>query len=232
MATKLKRTKLPVFLLFAGWCFTGCGHTNDLANYEVRGKGMLFQNHVAPEARQIKIEFSESPGDKGIIGVITSVGSEIISAENKRKLINSVDTRLLAVSIANGFQKAVETYLDVQTVESVDENPNFITDVTLEDCRLIASANGVQVNVRAAARFIDKRTGGLVWEYKETETVPLRNNAPLPDRELNKIGNVFSAMQLANMSEEELNNAVSAAAEEVGNMIGETLRQDIADSHK
>ncbi|MFC2135296.1 hypothetical protein ACFLTH_11845, partial [Bacteroidota bacterium] len=53
-----KIVTLVFIVLFIG----GCGHTNELMNYDLRGKNAYFEEFVSRNARTIQIEMSAPKG--------------------------------------------------------------------------------------------------------------------------------------------------------------------------
>ena len=225
-----------VFLI----AFAGCSHTNELAKYNVRGQNYLYRDFVSSNAGMIQIvtEDYSAKKDSGqsdtekVLSAIASIGSDIISENAKEKLENSVNTQSLVGYISTGLEEALKTYLDAKSVETVDDNPQFIVETTLNECKLIVRKNGTFVNVNAKSVIIDRATGNVVWDNTEVRTIPINTNYT-GSKETSSVENkIFNAIQLTSLSEEELNKAVGRAAEEAGYEMGKTLREDVAEINK
>lgn len=235
----MKRLTLISFILLS-LIWTGCSHTNELAKYNIRGMNFLYKDFVSSNAQIIKIittDYSSEP-DTGksetekVLSSIASIGSDIISDNAKEKLEKSVNTELLVGYISSGLENALETYLEAKTVESMDNDPQFIVETTLEECKLLVQKNGTYVNINAKSEIIDRATGRVIWDNREIRTLPINQNYT-SNKETSKVENkIFNAIKLTSLTKKELNNAVGRAAEEAGYEMGKTLREDIADINK
>lgn len=223
---------------FTAIIFFGCSHTNELAKYDLTGKTMVFTERVVTGARTISIvsekDFNQKKeGSKDVLETIASIGADILSAENQKRLQDGVDTKSIVNFVSDGFQDALKDYLSVKKVKSFSDNPDFHAETTLEIARLVVSDKGVRVNVQATCKITDLATGATVWENWENRTIPITRNAASNKVETSStITDILNAVQLAALSTEDLNRAVGLAADDVGYYMVETLRNDILDSRK
>ena len=231
----MKYFSLFFSLLLAGILISGCSHTNELAKYNINGQGMLFNDQTSGDAASLQIVNSttgQNKEEKKDLGsVLASIGSDILSETSKQKIIDAVKTDSMASYVSEGLKNALVTYLSVKPVESVNDNPQFIVETTLTSCKLLTSQSGVSVQVEATARIIDRTTGAIVWDDSETETVPIRSNGNYADQDKNQtLNKVLGAVQLASLSETEIQNVVNQASKSAGRLMGDTLREDIIKS--
>ncbi len=214
--------------------FAGCSHTNELAKYNLDNKGMIFNEYTSANARRIQITTVETYNkkeDNSVLGAIASLGSDILNSDSKNKIIKAVNTAKLVNYVSKGLKDALVTYMNVQPVENVNDNPQFITHVTLESCSLLVGEKGVSVRVHAEAKIVDRTTGAVVWDNWETQTIPIEKNSGVKN-DSKAMEQVMTALQLASLDEEEINNVVDLAAEDVGFFMAETLRKDVAEAYK
>ncbi len=214
----------------------GCAHTNELAKYELSKKGILFVNNTSPDAATIKV-VTQTPSDQkkeknDLLNTIASVGSDILSSSSVDKITNSVRTDSMAVYVSDGLKNALITYLNIEPVSSLQDDPQFVVETTLEECKLVASASSVSVSVRAYARIIDRKSGNIVWDDDETQIIPIRQDYSDTKDNSATLNKVFSAVQLASLSEKQIQHVVNVAAKGAGKEMGETLRKDVIDSRK
>ncbi len=232
--------KLLLLFLPAVIFFAGCSHTNELAKYNLNGKGVLFNKFVAPEASRIEIvtveQNQQNKNEKkdSFLDAIASIGSEILSADNRAKLINSVNTDSLVNHVSAGIENALIAYLNVKPVTNFEGDPRFLVETTLNECKLLLQQSGVYVRVKATSTIIERGSGGIVWENSESETIPIKQYSQSYDQKNDSkaISKVMTGLQLASLSEEELNRVVGAAAESAGRYMAETLRDDVAEANK
>jgi hypothetical protein len=209
--------------------FIGC-RTNDLANYELEGKGIIYKDFVNAEARRIQIEEANvtNKEDKTVLGIIADIGSEIATYEDKTRLRNAVRTDELVGYVSSGLEEALVKYLNMETD---NENPAFIAETTLEECKLIFSENSVSVMLKASSKLIDVPSGKLVWEDTEEQTIPISYSGTSKD-DSKVLVRFVNALQLSSLSDAEINQVVGDAADDVGFKMGETLREDIIKARK
>lgn len=223
---------LPLLFLF------GCSHTNELAKYDLNEKGMLFTERVTSNARRIEIvseqEFNKKKDDSdNLLNIVANIGAGILSYDSQKRLADAVNTQTIVQYISEGLQDALKDYLNVVKVESFSENPQFHTETTLEVIKLVVGESGVKVNIQAKAKITDIATGAIVWDNWENKTIPIsKNSTPNQKETSSTISNMFNAVQLAALSEEELNRAVGLAADDVGYYMVETLRDDILEARR
>jgi len=211
-----------------------CAHTNDLAKHNVSGSNMLYKEIVKPEAKTVKIERYTTTTDGGssdLLDIISAVGSGILTADLEDKLEKAIDTKRLLYSISDNLAEAIHTYLDVSEVESLSDKPDFICNISLDECKLNMSQYGVYIKVEATASVTKRKTGEIVWKNTEAKFIPLEEyyESTIEDASLES---AFNLIQLASLDAEEINQIIGDAASSVGTYMAETLREDVAEAHK
>ncbi|MBS1911971.1 MAG: hypothetical protein JST22_08305 [Bacteroidetes bacterium] len=217
----------------AALLLAACGHTNNLAKYNISGKSAIYRTTMAADAASA-LTIIEPPNDNTAIGIATTIGSVIVGSEAQKKLERALNPDSLAQSVGLGMRQATSDYLNIRAVNDWTENPDLIIETTLTDCKLLSSSIGLAIKVRGDSRVIERGTGRLIWENSESHVVPLSETylAGLAPRPVASGASIFNAIQLLNLSSEEIRKVVNSAATEAGREIGETLRQDVADLHK
>lgn len=214
-----------------------CAHTNDLAKHNVKGSTMHFKEVVKPAAKSVLIERSTNISNKGkktedvVLDILTSVGSGFIEADKQKKLEEAINTKDMLHSIAGKLSESINSYLDVTTVEKISDKPDYFCSVVLEEVKLIMDDNSVSLFVRATALITNRTTGEKVWENAEIKTIPLEDNSGNTTKN-KSINEVFSAIQLAALDTAQIKKLVEDAADDVGNFMAETLREDVVDANK
>lgn len=221
-------------LLFglAAVLLASCGHTNNLAQYDVTGKTALFRSWSSTSGSSTTVV--DSPDDESIIADIAAiVGSGVMSDQAQKKLRRAIDTDSIAAAVAQGMWQSTSDYLGIREVESMADDPDFIVETELTEFKLISNSSGMNARVCAKSRIVDRRSGGLVWENSEAHTINVSNTFPAifgPDA-VRSGASVFNAVQLLNMEEEDIRKVINEAARQSGREIGETLRKDVAKMH-
>ncbi len=222
--------RLVVLAVFSALMITGCSHTNNLAEYDVKGKTCLFRNIVEPEAQQVEINIA-TPSTGNVVGdIIVAVGEGAISNEAYRKLERAIKPGGVAASISAELEQAMKTYLLVDAVSKLTDETAFIVETRLRECELRSSGAGVFVVVGAEAAIYDRASGNLVWEYSAREDLPIRRSVVPPvDPVTHTTAGIISAVQLTQMSEEEIQEAVQRTAAAVGRELADVLREDVSE---
>jgi hypothetical protein len=222
---------LPLVPVLAAFFFVACGHTNNLARYDVVGKTAIYRSY-AGEGAASSIVVIESPSESSTIAdVAAAVGSVIAGAEGRRKLQDAIDVEAIAASVARGIQQSTEDYLRMRAVGSMAEDPDFIIETNVERYEIVSTTLGMCARVSGESRMIDRKTGGIVWENSESHTIPLSETWVAlagPQAVRSGVG-IFNAVTLLGLSAEELRKVINEGAAGAGREIGEELRDDVAD---
>jgi len=226
----MKRVSVFIFLVLF---VCGCSHTNELMKYDIKGKNAFYEVNITPNARVMEIEEQntttkdEKKKQSNFLESLASASSEVMSAEKIARIKDIVDTEDLAYSINDGLKNALEIYIEFNEVESGQE-ADFIVKTKLEKCKMTVAKDNVYISVNASAEIIDRATGNIVWDNWETGRVPVRQNYGNKKKAYsNTETKLLTALQLVSLSEKEINVCVADAAEEIGQKMGETFREDL-----
>jgi hypothetical protein len=223
-----KHFAILTLLLAIGPMIASCAHTNELAKYNVRGASVVYRSHAAGNAQSTTSNTSTSSSGNPAIDLGAAIGNDIAANQAQQKLRKAIIPDSLAAALAVGIQKAVSDYLQMKAVSG--DNSTFIVETILERYEISSSSTSISAQVQGTSRIIDRRSGKIVWEDGESETIPLRNStaAALTSAVSDMVAGAINAQELANMSEAEMHTVLGNAAKEVGREIGEVLRKDVA----
>lgn len=230
-----KKFLFVVLILLVG----GCAHTNELMNYDLEGKAAYYEAIVDPFAGTIEVVVQQNKKEDekkektdDLLSVVAAVSSEILSADKISKIKDLVDTEDMSYYINEGLKYTLETFVDFNEVESA-RDADFIVETKLESCKMNVSKTSVYVSVNASAEIIDRATGKTVWDDWESESVPVRQTYHRGQKKVTGTAEkLLTAVQLASLSEKEINNCIAEAVEEIGRKMGETFRDDLAEVNK
>lgn len=233
--------KIKYFLPFvAAFLISSCSHTNELANYTVMGKAMLYNEKVSPNASQIQITTvsqSNSNDDENkstavsILEAVASIGADIISEDAKSKLSKNINTADMIHYVTTGLKDVLHTYLEVKEAGSISEKPDFICNIVLENIELRVSSKYINVFTSATGTIIDRSTGSIVWQNTESITKPVKSNYS-NGKNTKLEEDAINLLQLTSLKADELNKIIGAAVDDAGYEMGETLRRDIAEMNR
>ena len=228
--THLSITILCVFSFF----IIGCSHTNELAKYRLTGLRYVSESSVESGAANVDISFDQmSAGSNPVTGILVAIGEGITTAEATNKLERAVKPAGVAASIAHGFERDLIRYLEVQRGASGDSIPDLIVNTHLEELKFHSGSSGVFVKIKAQTTIIDRASAAIVWQNREETEMPIRNSGnatgvPI----LGTIVGIVNAAEFFKLSEKEIQDIVLSSAEDVGYLMGETLREDAAKTKK
>jgi hypothetical protein len=221
------------FLLLAAVLVAGgCGHTNNLAKYNLAGSTALYRAYTSGSAHTYA--GIQNPASKNVIsGIIAAIGSGIVSEEGRKKLERAVVADTIAGAVARGMQQATTDYLSLRPVASVADDPEYLIETELTEYTLVSLSEGLFMRVKGKSRVIHRKTGAIVWENSESHTVPLSETylAGLAPAPIASGVSIFNAVRLLTLTEQEIATVVNQAATQAGREIGETLREDVAGLH-
>lgn len=209
---------------------TSC-RTNDIARYPVRDQVILYRTSVAGDAADAHLHIT-GPSSNPVGNIFTDIGAGIAGMEARSKLSRAVVPDSLGKGLASGIQDVLRTYFGARTAVSPADSPAYIVEITLEKYQVHSGEYGLYARVEGEAKMYQTGTGRLLWETDESASVPLsRGGGYHGQRSIAGTAmSIFHASELLNMSDEELRNVLIRAAEEAGRIIGDQLREDIADN--
>jgi len=225
----LKKLNLALFAV-AALVLYSCGSTNHLSDYKLNEETVFFEEIVAMTSAQVEIIHNSNTdktdkSDLDVLGEIaTSIGKAVLTSSAEEKLRNAAKPRLVVEDISYGVEQALVKYLMIKPTKVLDMDARFVVSTTLEELKILSTTNGVYMRCKATVSITDRQTGGLVWENTEAENVPIRNSYSSSNTTTSTIA---QAADLASLSEEEMEQAVESASNEVGRLMAETLRKDI-----
>lgn len=224
------RTKLVLIAILATLGVAACSHTNNLAKYTFSNSKILFRARATGSGASFAA--INNPVEKNVVtGIIAAIGSGVVSEEGRAKLEKAVNRDTIVNAVARGMQQAVTDYLNVQPVTSIADEPEFLVETDLTEYTIVSLSTGLFIKAEGNSRMIHRPTGAIVWENSESHTIPLSETylAAFGSAPVASGVSIYNAVKLLSLSEEELRAVVAHAATNVGEEIGETLREDIAE---
>lgn len=209
----------------------GCGHTNDLARYNLSEKSVYFQYRAAADAVDADALIS-SPTQSPMTDIITAVGSGIASNAIKSKLEHALSPDTLAYHLAKSLQGTAIAMMRMKPAPSLESNPDFIFETTLNRYSVASNQGAVTISVTGTSSLIDRNTAASIWEYDACKTITVSESffAYLFPNGVQTAMGAFNAVKLLAMSEADLRKMFAGAAEEAGRKMSTELREDYSDS--
>ncbi len=219
---------LPVIILG----LSGCGtHINRFARFNLTNKNFLLKRYVNPNLTRIDVDIGERYYDNDLISVIfTNAGGIVTENSVREKIQNAVNSDSLVLAVSDGIGEGLKTYFYANTVESLNENPQYIAETRLERFRVVSNTSGIYVMIDTRVIISDRGTAKTVWENTECAKVPIGDVIYdfMCNKYIRTTKGVINAVRLLQMSEDEIRAAVNIAAGEAGKRQCDRLREDIA----
>lgn len=134
-------------------------------------------------------------------------------------------------AISTGIEKTLVQYMNIGVENDFKGEYDFIVTTTLEELALKSGSYGVYISASAMCTITSRKDGKIVWQQSESESVQLRRTST-NSKDSDLIKNITQISSLASLSDEEIKNAISNAANEVGRAIANDLREDISETVK
>lgn len=223
-----------LFLVIIASLLYSCGSTNNLSDYKLNQQIVFFDEIDAMTSAQVEIVHSNDGktgnSDLDVLGEIaTSIGKAVLTSNTEEKLRKAARPRLVVADISDGVENAMIKYLMIIPSKSLDMDVKFVVTTALEELKILSTTNGVYMCVQATVSITDRQTGGLVWENTEAVNMPIRSSYDSSNKTASTIA---QAADLASLSQEEIEQAVESASNEVGRLMTETLRKDVNEAAK
>src|SRR5688572_17061502 len=127
--------------------FIGCGHTNELARYDMSDKKVFFQYRAAADAVDADAFIAGPTYGMTVADIITEVGSGIASGAAENKLNRALSPDTLALHLATAIQGNAITMLRMIPAESMSENPDFVFETTLDNYTVTTDQTAIMISV-------------------------------------------------------------------------------------
>jgi hypothetical protein len=210
-----------------------CGHTNKLAQYNVKGETASFRSFASGSAANSEVRI-ENPDMGAGFGLLQKAVSSASDDEGFKKLQRATNGDSIAAAVSLGVRQAMVDYLTIKPVANGSNESSLIVETEVTDYKLIASSSGTSVNVMAKARVIDRKSGDVIWENEESRTVQMSDTyfATVAGGSMVPGASIANTARLYAMSEQQMRDAIHGTARDAGKEIGNVLREDVAELNK
>jgi hypothetical protein len=233
-----KKSIIRKIIIFLSFLFivnlSGCGtHINEFVKFKLANKNILFKQYVSPDLTRVNVDIGEYYYDQNLVTIIlTDVGGTIAENNVREKVQNAVNADSIAYAISESISEEMKTYFITNTVESLDEDPQYIAETRLERFRIVSNTSGIYAMIDTRVILTDRGTAKTVWENTECANIPIGDVIYdfTCNRYIRTAKGVINAVRLMQMSETEIRSAVNIAAGEAGKRQCDQLREDIANN--
>lgn len=215
-----------------------CSHTNNLSKYDLNKTKILMEKSISGDINNVNIITSSSPSkgqqSAGQIAadLAISLGSIFVNNEVANKFIKVANPDSIANYILQAIENSLIKYFHITPTYNVSDNYEYICNLTLDNCQLTSTENGIFLNMSATTTIIERSTGAIVWEDSESKNVNLRFTYHSGKTIQGISSNLEQVAMLASLTEAEIAQAVKNAANEIARLFDETLREDIKKINK
>lgn len=217
--------------------FISCSHTNQLSEYDISSKKILFVTNVIHQKSSTNIRYDDGRFGRDISipeRIVTKVGTEDLESDVEEKLDKVFDPENVVEKISSEIKDDLKMFIAVIPVDSLEQEPEIIGETNLHRFRLISGSDGVSASITAEFILTERGSGKIIWSNKRTVNTPLKESVTsyVFDSRVRKAGSVVNAIRLAEMTEEEIEEAIQVSASEFTYELLRTLRNDISKSAK
>lgn len=204
---------------------TGCAST-ELAYYDFDEQRVAVDARVAPDA-QVDASYSVEINADDPVRTALSIGSSLAKAGQvsraEDKLASAMRATDIRAIVEDELGRFVDTTLGSRIVDSRrDADLQLLIDI--EEYGIDAGGSGVDFELTAVASLWDTYSNDRIWRTRESVSEPASPDAfGLPG----SVGNVFTAVALAELSEEEITRGLERLARDAAWEIGLELEDDI-----
>ncbi len=232
MLYRLAINRLP-FLLLASLLVTGCRSTNHLQQHDFDGTRMAVVAAIPPHPTVFSDLFFDArvnPDDP--LGSVFRAGTAIAKQGQVRAAQARMDSALMHVDIAERIAEDAllggARYLGYRPENDLDR-ADYILDLRVENYGLVADSWDAVVHFEVDAELVlvDHHTRQVIWKKHLRSTEPL-SAAPLGLG--TTFGNVFTASALADLSVEEMVEALEHLSDYTADRFVAVLRHDFYES--
>lgn len=225
--------KIPVFLsLLFIFNFYSCGtHINQISKFRLTNKNVLFKQYVSPDLTRVHVDIGEYYHDDNLVTVIlTDIGGTIAGNSVAEKVQSAINADSIVNAVSESIGEEMKTYFNSNTVDYLEEDPEFITETRLERFRIVSNTSGIYAMIDTRIIITERATAKTVWENTECSRIPIGDVIYdfTCNRYIRTAKGVINAVRLMQMSEDEIRAAVNIAAGEAGKRQCDRLREDIA----
>ncbi len=216
-------------ILVTAILFMGCGHTNHLSRYDFYQSTIYADAPLAtpPDVyTDLAWRASGREGESSIeraLRIGTAVVKEVGAEEARRKLIEADERVDVAARIADATMERAARLLRADEVGDMRE-ADFLIEILVEKQGIFAVdefTGSMQYGVDGKVRLIHLDTGKRVWERKFRERETFARSVG------GSAGAIVSAVQLSEMSVDEMVEALERLSYRMGSNVARYLREDL-----
>ncbi|MBE2256631.1 MAG: hypothetical protein IAE65_10570 [Ignavibacteria bacterium] len=235
---------VTVIALMAG----SCSSINELPKYNLSGKKFLFKSNFKniPPQVQVNVSADRKRNKNGVIeDVFYEAGAFFVVSEVENKLRKVYNSDSVCYTLTESIESILTTYRDIEIVQDVSENPDFIVETNLDKFVISAGSYGVYSNFSAVITIYDRKTAKKIWERSESISEPLveeyyfgfpyynpystrKGNVGYKETTRLDYNRVISLYMLMSMTEEEIKSAINYTTALVAQDLANDLRDDLS----
>ncbi|TSA26342.1 hypothetical protein D4R71_04010 [bacterium] len=176
---------------------------------------------------------SDKSSSENLFNTLVNIGSTIVNSIEAGKTQAKLDSAMKDVNVA----EIIETQTLQQCSNILHFNPikdtrsaDFLFSITINSYGISANswASSVNFNMDVTLKIYDNHTSALIWETDVSESRPVSSSFFLTGS--TAVGNVLTAVQLSQLTKDQMKNGFVHMAEYSANKLVEKLQKDYAKS--
>lgn len=227
----MNRTLHIVLVLAGAGLLVGCRSTNHLADYDFSRATIVADAPLAAPPDVYTDLAWRTMGREGesrierALRIGSAVVKEIGAEEARRKLVEAEERVDVSASIADAAMERVTRMLRAESVDDL-RDADFVLEILVEKQGIYAVdpiTGSMQYGVDGKARLIHLDTGRRVWERKIEERETFARSVG------GSAGAIVSGVVLADMSVEEMVEALERLSYRMGMSVARRMGDDLED---
>lgn len=209
----------------------GCGAKHRLGEYDFRGSTLAVVTIAPPHPEVLSGSNFETEGGGTPLQTVLRVSSEIAREASFRQFRARLDSAATSVDVSRRLSdRALQNasrHLRATPVTGSQTGDHEL-EIRIRRYGIVANSwtTTAYFSIDAEVLLLDGATGRRIWSTRVQGRDPVGSNAGIDDR---SVGNVVTALSLANMSTSEIERALESLADYAADRVVEKLARALDD---
>jgi len=176
---------------------------------------------------------SKKSSSENLFNTLVNIGSTVVNAIEAGKTQAKLDSAMKDVNVAEIIKtQTLQQGSDILHYNPIDDtrSADFLFSLTINSYGIGANswASSVNFNMDVTFKIYDNHTSTLIWKTDVSESRPVSSSFFLTGS--TAVGNVLTAVQLSQLTQDQMRTGFTHMAEFAANKLVEKLQKDYAKS--
>jgi len=176
---------------------------------------------------------SKKSSSENLFNTLVNIGSTVVNTIEAGKTQAKLDSAMKDVNVAEIIKtQTLQQGSDILHYNPIDDtrSADFLFSLTINSYGIGANswASSVNFNMDVTLKIYDNHTSTLIWKVNVTESRPVSSSFFLTGT--TAVGNVLTALQLSQLTADQMKTGFTHMAEFAANKLVEKLQKDYAKS--